>query len=248
VAGRVGMTLGSWKASRGKRVPGPGGDPHPALCGSPRKVSGAKRFWKTKELVRYFKQHFLKRHFRVRVTTPARQSCLCRSASDWSCCTSSFRQRVALPLLVNGANPILAETTTRDVQAASRTLGLQLHVLRASTERGCSDLFDRLVGQARSIRLPPFKYRPVDCLVNTLAQFRIGRRYGILADFPVVAVSPGQGLIRAALSRIQVAKSLERGPIAKSRSAQPRRSGGDHETHHAGRCCRSDELRQKRPC
>jgi putative tryptophan/tyrosine transport system substrate-binding protein len=47
-------------------------------------------------------------------------------------------------LLVNGANPILAETTTRDVQAASRTLGLQLHVLHASTEREIDAVFAKL--------------------------------------------------------------------------------------------------------
>jgi ABC-type uncharacterized transport system substrate-binding protein len=37
--------------------------------------------------------------------------------------------------LVNPANPALAEPTTQGLQAAARTLGLQLHVLNASTER-----------------------------------------------------------------------------------------------------------------
>jgi putative ABC transport system substrate-binding protein len=36
-------------------------------------------------------------------------------------------------LLVNPTNPILAEILARDTQAAARTLGLQLHVLHAST-------------------------------------------------------------------------------------------------------------------
>jgi putative tryptophan/tyrosine transport system substrate-binding protein len=36
--------------------------------------------------------------------------------------------------LVNPANPIVAETSERDVLAATRALGLELHVLRASTE------------------------------------------------------------------------------------------------------------------
>src|SRR3984893_8278524 len=39
-----------------------------------------------------------------------------------------------IALLVNPTNP-LAETQSRDLQAASRSLGLQLHVLHASAER-----------------------------------------------------------------------------------------------------------------
>jgi putative ABC transport system substrate-binding protein len=41
--------------------------------------------------------------------------------------------------LVNPANPIVAETSERDLLAATRTLGLELHVLRASTEREIND-------------------------------------------------------------------------------------------------------------
>ena len=37
-------------------------------------------------------------------------------------------------LLVNPTNPTNAETLSRDLQAAARTLGLQLHVLHASTD------------------------------------------------------------------------------------------------------------------
>jgi hypothetical protein len=43
-------------------------------------------------------------------------------------------------LLVNPTNPI-AETTTTTIQAAARTLGLQLHVLHASTERDFDSAF-----------------------------------------------------------------------------------------------------------
>jgi putative ABC transport system substrate-binding protein len=39
-----------------------------------------------------------------------------------------------IALLVNPTNPPLAETLSRDLQAAARALGLQLHVLHASTE------------------------------------------------------------------------------------------------------------------
>ena len=47
-------------------------------------------------------------------------------------------------LLVNPANPTNAETISRDLQAAARTLGLQLHVLRASTERDFDAVFASL--------------------------------------------------------------------------------------------------------
>jgi putative ABC transport system substrate-binding protein len=47
-------------------------------------------------------------------------------------------------LLVNPTNPIVAESTTRDAQAAARTLGLRLHVLHASTERDFDAVFATL--------------------------------------------------------------------------------------------------------
>jgi putative ABC transport system substrate-binding protein len=48
-------------------------------------------------------------------------------------------------VLVNPTNPALAETLLKDVQAAARTLGLQLHVLRASTEPDFAAAFKTLV-------------------------------------------------------------------------------------------------------
>jgi putative ABC transport system substrate-binding protein len=50
-----------------------------------------------------------------------------------------------LALLVNPTSPIGAETQLRDLQAAARTLGLQLHVLHASTERDLDAVFATLV-------------------------------------------------------------------------------------------------------
>jgi putative ABC transport system substrate-binding protein len=50
-----------------------------------------------------------------------------------------------IALLVNPTNPIQTETTSRDVQAAARTFGLQLHVLHASTERDLDTAFATLV-------------------------------------------------------------------------------------------------------
>ena len=48
-------------------------------------------------------------------------------------------------LLVNPADPALAEMTTKEVQAAARTLGLELHVLNASTERDFDAVFAKLI-------------------------------------------------------------------------------------------------------
>jgi putative ABC transport system substrate-binding protein len=47
-------------------------------------------------------------------------------------------------LLVNPTNPTLAETQSRDLQAAARTLGLQLQVLHAGTERDLDSVFQTL--------------------------------------------------------------------------------------------------------
>jgi len=48
-------------------------------------------------------------------------------------------------LLVNPTSPGLAVSTTNDVQAAARALGLQLHILHASDDRDFDTVFARLV-------------------------------------------------------------------------------------------------------
>jgi putative ABC transport system substrate-binding protein len=50
-----------------------------------------------------------------------------------------------IALLVNPANPALAETATKEVQNAARTLGLDLHVLNASTDRDFDPVFAKLM-------------------------------------------------------------------------------------------------------
>jgi putative ABC transport system substrate-binding protein len=47
-------------------------------------------------------------------------------------------------LLVNPTNPTLAETQSRHLQAPARTLGLQLQVLHAGTERDLDSVFQTL--------------------------------------------------------------------------------------------------------
>ena len=50
-----------------------------------------------------------------------------------------------IALLVNPANPIVSETNVKEVQAAARTLGLELHVLNASTDRDFDAVFAKLI-------------------------------------------------------------------------------------------------------
>src|SRR6516164_2089366 len=50
-----------------------------------------------------------------------------------------------IALLVNPTDPALSEPITRGLQAAARTLGLELHVLHASTERDFDAAFATLI-------------------------------------------------------------------------------------------------------
>jgi putative ABC transport system substrate-binding protein len=49
-----------------------------------------------------------------------------------------------IALLVNPTSPFIAETMSRDIQSAARALGLQLHILNASTERDFDTVFATL--------------------------------------------------------------------------------------------------------
>jgi putative ABC transport system substrate-binding protein len=51
----------------------------------------------------------------------------------------------SMAFLVNPANPTAAASQSKDLQVAARTLGLQLHVLHASTERDFDEVFATLV-------------------------------------------------------------------------------------------------------
>jgi putative ABC transport system substrate-binding protein len=50
-----------------------------------------------------------------------------------------------IALLVNPSDPSRAETTSKELQAAAQTLGLQLHILHASSDRDFDAVFARLV-------------------------------------------------------------------------------------------------------
>src|SRR5262249_58897065 len=56
----------------------------------------------------------------------------------------SFLRPRSLPCLVNPTSPNLAEAQVRDLLTAARTLGLQVHVLEASTDRDFDAIFANL--------------------------------------------------------------------------------------------------------
>ena len=55
-------------------------------------------------------------------------------------------------LLINPTNPTLAESTSKSVQAGARTLGIEVHIFRASSERDFEPVFSSLL-QSRASAL-----------------------------------------------------------------------------------------------
>jgi ABC-type uncharacterized transport system substrate-binding protein len=97
-----------------------------------------------------------------------------------------------IALLVNPTNPTNAETLSRDLQAAARTLGLQLHVLHASTERDFDAVFaslPRLRAGALVIGSDPF--------FNSRSQqlAALALRYAIPTMYPFREYAMAGGLI-----------------------------------------------------
>ena len=64
-----------------------------------------------------------------------------------------------MAVLVNPANPTITETTLREVESAARAMGLQIHVLNASTSREINTAFATFVRErpdALFVGLDPF--------------------------------------------------------------------------------------------
>jgi putative ABC transport system substrate-binding protein len=97
-----------------------------------------------------------------------------------------------IALLVNPTNPTNAETLSRDLQAAARTLGLQLYVLHASTERDFDAVFaslPRLRAGALVIGSDPFfNSRPEQLAALAL-------RHAVPAMYPFREYAIAGGLI-----------------------------------------------------
>jgi putative ABC transport system substrate-binding protein len=97
-----------------------------------------------------------------------------------------------IALLVNPTNPTNAETLSRDLQGAARTLGLQLHVLYASTEREFDTVFatlPRLRAGALVIGSDPFFNSRIEQLVA------LAVRHAVPAMYPFREYAIAGGLI-----------------------------------------------------
>jgi putative ABC transport system substrate-binding protein len=97
-----------------------------------------------------------------------------------------------IALLVNPTNPTNAETLSRDLQAAARTLGVQLHALQASTERDFDTVFatlPRLRAGALVIGSDPFFNSRTEQLVA------LAVRHAVPAMYPFREYAIAGGLI-----------------------------------------------------
>jgi putative ABC transport system substrate-binding protein len=95
-------------------------------------------------------------------------------------------------VLVNPANPTQTETLTKDLEVAARTLGLQLHFLKASTERDLDAAFAALVQlRARGLVIGP------DGFFNSHSEqlAALAARYTVPAIYPFLANAAAGGLM-----------------------------------------------------
>jgi putative ABC transport system substrate-binding protein len=85
-----------------------------------------------------------------------------------------------MAILVNPANPSLAESQAREEMSAAHTLGLELHVLRASTEHDFDEAFAKLV-QLRAgglvIGADPFFTSRIERLAEMATHYRVPAIY-----------------------------------------------------------------------
>jgi putative ABC transport system substrate-binding protein len=82
---------------------------------------------------------------------------------------------VLIAVLVNPTNPTIGEPFVRDLEAASRTLGLKLHVVHASTERDFDTVFATLVQlQAGALVISPDQF--LTSRIEQLAQLTLLHR------------------------------------------------------------------------
>jgi putative ABC transport system substrate-binding protein len=66
-------------------------------------------------------------------------------SKGWELMHELVPKATVMALLINPTNPTIADTHSREVQAAARALGLKLHILQASTEQDFETVFSALV-------------------------------------------------------------------------------------------------------
>ena len=103
-----------------------------------------------------------------------------------------FPSATAIAVLVNPANPALTEPFLRAVQPVARALGVQLHVLNASTDRDLDAVFATLA-QARAV---PLMIMP-DLFFTTRAEqlAALSLRHGVPAIYEYRPFTAAGGLV-----------------------------------------------------
>src|SRR5262249_47704959 len=97
---------------------------------------------------------------------------------------------VLIAVLVNPTNPTIGEPFVRDLEAASRTLGLKLHVVHASTERDFDTVFATLVQlQAGALVISPDQF--LTSRIERLAQLTLLHRIPAISQLPQFPAAGG---------------------------------------------------------
>ncbi len=87
----------------------------------------------------------------------------------------------SIALLVNPANPVTAEAQTRDVRAAARTLGLQVHIVQATTKTEV----DKAIASLAQLRASGLVIATGDALFNSESVYvaTVAVRYSVPAIY-----------------------------------------------------------------
>jgi putative ABC transport system substrate-binding protein len=94
----------------------------------------------------------------------------------------------AFAVLINPTSPNLAEVQTKELQAAAHTLGLQIHLLNASTDREFETAFttiDELHAGGLIITSDSFFFAHVDRLAALATRYKVSAIFGF-REFPKV--------------------------------------------------------------
>ena len=94
-----------------------------------------------------------------------------------------------MALLINPGSPAIAESTTKQVQAAARTLGLNLQVVHASTELDFDTVFATLIQRAGGLVISPDAF--FTARAEQLAALALRHRVPAIYQYPEFTAAGG---------------------------------------------------------
>ena len=94
-----------------------------------------------------------------------------------------------MALLINPASPAIAESTTKQMQAAARTLGLNLQVVHASTELDFDTVFATLIQRAGGLVIGPDAF--FTARAQELGALALRHRVPAIYQYPEFAAAGG---------------------------------------------------------